>query len=71
MSDDNSNQPSAKPRLAQVVMSILGAAFGVQSEKTRQRDFQHGKPLVYIVGGLAFTTAFVLILVAIVSMVLD
>jgi len=71
MSDDKSDQPSAKPRLAQVVMSILGAAFGVQSEKTRQRDFQHGKPLLYIVGGLAFTTVFILVLVTIVSMVTD
>ena len=71
MSDDKPDQPSAKPRLVQVVMSILGAAFGVQSEQTRQRDFQHGKPLLYIVGGLAFTTLFVLVLVAIVSMVID
>ena len=71
MSEKNHDKPPAKPSLTQVVMSILGAAFGVQSEKTRQRDFQHGKPLLYIVGGLAITTAFVLILVAIVSMVID
>ncbi len=71
MSEHDRDEPPAKPSPMQFILSILGAAFGVQSDKTRQRDFQHGKPLLYIMGGLAFTTAFVLILVAIVSMVLD
>jgi len=69
MSEDP--QKPGKPTFFQVLMSVLGAAFGVQSEKTRQRDFQQGKPLVYILAGLIFTTVFVIALVSIVSAVLD
>lgn len=68
MEDDK--QPT-KPTLFQVIMSVLGAAFGVQSEKTRQRDFQHGHPVAYIVAGLVFTVLFIAILVGIVAYVLD
>lgn len=64
------NEPS-KPTLWQVIHSILGAAFGVQSERTRQRDFQNGKPIHYILGGLLFTVLFVLTLIGVVSLVLD
>lgn len=64
-------QPQKRPSLAQVIMSILGAAFGVQSEKTRQRDFQHGHPVVYITAGLIFTALFISILIGIVTYVLD
>ena len=64
-------QPPKRPTLIQVIMSILGAAFGVQSEKTRQRDFQHGHPMVYIAAGLIFTTLFITILISIVAYILD
>ncbi len=53
----------------QYVISILGAALGVQSQKVRERDFQHGKPWVYVVGGLTFTFIFISVLVLIVNAV--
>ncbi len=54
----------------QVLLSVLAAAFGVQSEKARQRDFRHGKPSQFILIGLLFTAFFVLLLVGLVHWVL-
>jgi hypothetical protein len=44
---------------AQIVKSVLSAAFGVQKNKNRMRDFSHGKPLHYIVVGVLFVVAFI------------
>jgi uncharacterized membrane protein YidH (DUF202 family) len=74
MDDQRDNQPDDKPRdlsLLQVAGSILAAAFGVQSSKNRQRDFSRGKPRQFIILGIVFTTAFVLIVVAVVNIVLS
>ncbi|HXH02655.1 MAG TPA: DUF2970 domain-containing protein [Candidatus Competibacteraceae bacterium] len=59
-----------RPRLRQVVMSVLAAFIGVQSEKNRRRDFTHGRPAHYIVVGLAMTVLFVLLLYGVVQLVL-
>jgi len=44
-----------------VVQSVLAAGIGVQSKANKERDFTHGKPIHFIVGGLLGTTAFILI----------
>lgn len=44
---------------------------GVQSEKNRQRDFSHGKPLHFIVAGLLAALVFVLLIWAVVKLVLS
>ena len=62
--------PEKSPGLKQILISILGAAFGVQSERVRQRDFAKGRPAVFIVGGIAFTIIFVLVLIVVVNLVL-
>lgn len=54
----------------QILLSVLAAAFGVQSDKARQRDFRHGKPSQFILIGLLFTGVFVLALFAVVQLVL-
>jgi len=59
-----------RPTFWQIVKSVLGGAFGVQSEEVRQRDFTHGNPAAYIIGGVVFTVVFILVLVLIVRMVL-
>jgi uncharacterized membrane protein YidH (DUF202 family) len=59
-----------KPSLWQVVMSVLAALFGVQSAKSRERDFTKGNPWVYVVVGLVLVTLFVLLLVVVVKVVL-
>lgn len=54
----------------QVIKSTLAAAFGVQTEAARQRDFSQGSAGTFIIAGLVFTAAFVVILVVIVQLVL-
>ena len=56
--------------LFEVIGSVFAAAFGVQSDKNRRRDFSKGKPSTYIIAGLIFTVAFVLILVTLVQLIL-
>ena len=51
----------------QVVRSVFSAAIGVQSQKNRERDFQHGSAGMYVIVGLIGTLLFVLILMLIVS----
>jgi hypothetical protein len=71
---DSGTSPEAKdnqePNFLQVMLSVMSAALGVQNSKNRERDFEHGNPLVFIAAGLIFTVLFVLTLVGIVSLVL-
>lgn len=54
----------------QIVKSVGAAFFGVQTPEARERDFQHGNPLAFIVAGIVGTAIFVLILVIVVNLVL-
>ena len=51
--------------------STMAAAFGVQSNENRKRDFTRGKASHFILMGIAFTTVFVLVLVGIVRLILS
>lgn len=64
-----SDKSAQKPRFWDVIVSVLAALLGVQSEKNRQRDFNHGNPAVYVAIGAVFVVLFVLTLVAIVNWV--
>lgn len=59
------------PSWYHVIASVLAAGFGVQSKKNRERDFQNGKPIVFIITGIVFTILFIFTVMAIVSTVLD
>lgn len=59
-----------KPNFLQVIGSVLSALFGVQSNKARERDFQHGSPIAYIVVGIVVVALLVLMLWLIVKLVL-
>lgn len=48
------------PTLWQVTKSVLAAAFGVQSNENRERDFKHGKASQFIIMGSIFTLVFIL-----------
>lgn len=61
----------ARPGFWQVVQSILAAAFGVQTEEARRRDFTRGNPLAYIIGGVVFTVVLIVLLVVVVRIVLS
>ncbi len=67
-----SNQDNDKkgPNLFQVLGSVLAAAFGVQSAKNRERDFQHGNAVTFIGVGVVVTILFVMLIYGTVRMVL-
>lgn len=68
--DPSEKSPPEKPSFLQVMLSVVAAAGGVQSNKNRERDFSQTSPIPYIVGGLIFTVVFVLAIVGVVIMVL-
>lgn len=70
--EHGSRTPEAEtsPGFWQVVLSVLAAALGVQTEANRQRDFTQRSPLPYIIGGLIFTVLFVLSIIGVVMLVL-
>lgn len=60
-----------RPGFLSLIQSVIAAAFGVQSEKKRQQDFQHGKPGDYIALGIVFVVLFIITLIVVVNMVLS
>ena len=50
--------------------SIFAAAFGVQSNKNRERDFEHGKFHHFIIGGIVFAVLFILLVIGVVKLVM-
>ncbi len=69
--DPDGDSKDDKPlTLLQMLGSVLAAAVGVQSSRNRERDFERGKPLHFIILGVLFTVAFVGAVVAVVSFVL-
>ncbi len=65
-----SNSKGSSPSMWQLVISVFGAAFCVQTEATRQRDFNSSRPIPYIIAGIIFTVLFVLTIIGVVSLVL-
>lgn len=61
----------SKPTILQTIKSVLAAFIGVQSDKNRQIDFEQGSLKAYIIAGLIFTVAFILLIVFVVSKVLS
>ncbi|MFT4994210.1 MAG: diacylglycerol kinase [Paraglaciecola sp.] len=59
-----------KPSILDVVKSVAASVFGVQSAANREKDFQHGSVVPYIVVGVIFVLGLILTLVFIVSLVL-
>lgn len=60
----------SKPNFLAVAKSVFAAAIGVQSNKNREQDFQHGSLSAYVIGGIIFTLAFIGVIVLVVSLVL-
>ena len=66
---NNKDRSAPSPSWWDVIKSIFAAALGVQSEDNRARDFTHGKPIHYIIGGLIFTILFISSLLMVVYLV--
>lgn len=71
MNDSKNEEQPKKPGALAVVLSTVAAAFGVQSEKNRQRDFTGGSIKTFIIAGVSFTVIFVLAVALIVKLVLS
>jgi hypothetical protein len=54
----------------QIAASTVAAAFGVQSKANKDRDFQSGNPVHFIIAGIVFTALFVIALIVVVNLVL-
>lgn len=68
--ENPSDDVAAAPGFWQTMMSVIAAAFGVQSAANRERDFSKGNPLVFIAAGLIFTVVFVLTIIGAVYLIL-
>jgi len=66
----NAPPPGKSGSLAAIAASVLAAAFGVQSERNRQRDFSAGKPWMFVIAGVVFTLLFIAAVYAVVALVL-
>lgn len=66
------NKPDKKKQLSifTIVGSTLFAAFGVQKNENRERDFEQGNIWHYIITGLIFTFIFIMLIVGIVNFAL-
>jgi len=51
--------------------SVFASAFGVQTNKNRERDFNQGKFHHFVIGGIIFAVLFVLAVAGIVKLVLS
>lgn len=68
--EDTVSSQRSKPGFASLVVSTLAAAFGVQTDKNRERDFQHGNIYSFIAAGVIFTALFVVGTVFLVKFIL-
>lgn len=70
MNNGKDDDKPQRPGFFQIVLSTLAAAFGVQSSKNRERDFKGGSIVPYVLAGVIFTVAFVVVVVLVVRLVL-
>ena len=73
----NTGQPMQDERKEQkklpfwrVLLSVIQASFGVQTDANKARDFEQGSIMGFVAAALIFTFAFIMALVLIVSLVL-
>ncbi len=57
--------------LIDTIKSTLMSFLGVQKESVRERDFQHGRPLYFILTGIVLTILFVFLLIGVVKLILN
>jgi hypothetical protein len=59
----------SKPKITQLIKSVLSAAMGVQSEANRRKEFEQGSLSSYVIAGVIFTALFVGGLILLVSLI--
>lgn len=68
---NETDPPKTNVSFGQLLMSVVAAFFGVQSNANRERDFKSGKLSHFILLGLIFGIVFILIIIAVVSLVMN
>ena len=68
--NDSDQTPPPTMSFGKLLMSVLSAFFGVQSEANRQRDFSSGKLSHFIIIGLLLGLVFILIVIGVVQIVM-
>ncbi len=66
---ENNEQPHRKLPFWRMMISVIQASFGVQSQENKERDFSQGSIGGFIAAALIFTVLFVVALMFIVSLV--
>ncbi|MEC8526758.1 MAG: DUF2970 domain-containing protein [Pseudomonadota bacterium] len=56
-------------KFTQILQSTLAAAFGVQSQRNRTKDFEEGNASWFILAGIIFTVVFVFTVLTVVNLV--
>jgi len=69
--DKTTEEDTKPPNFGSILLSTAAAAFGVQSNRNRERDFKNGNIWVFIVAGIVFTGLFVVTVFSIVKTVLS
>lgn len=69
--EDHKEEPSPKPGVLRIIASTMAGAFGVQSQKNRERDFQNGNIWVFVVSGILFTILFIFTVTTVVRLALS
>ena len=69
--DEETEPRRRKPGFKQVVMSVLAAVFGIQTQENRERDFKKGDPRDYIAVYVVLVIALVIGMIVVVNMVLE
>ena len=67
--DQRVTEPEQSLTLWQVIASVFAAGFGVQSKENKQRDFNRGKAMHFIIAGLLLTFGLLAVLIAVVNLV--
>ena len=68
---NHDEQPDERPlTFWQIAGSTAAAALGVQKRANRERDFNRGKPMHFIIAGIVFTAVFVMVVAFVVQLVL-
>ena len=69
--DDSAQEKHQGTGFWSIVQSVLGAMFGVQSEQQREKDFDKGNAIHFIVGGLIFVLVFIFTILYFVNSALE
>ena len=56
-------------KFKQILQSTLAAAFGVQSQRNRAKDFEEGNAGWFILAGIIFTAVFIFTVLTVVNLV--